>query len=367
MNMILPELPGYLDSMGGQDYKGAIIGLFTITACISRPFSGRLTDTIGRVPVILFGTTMAIITNALYIFVPTVIGFLILRLIHGLTVGFNATGTTAYISDVVPIEKRGEAMGFFGLMNNVGAGLAPLLGSFITKEYGINYMFMSASVFALLSAFVFWNIKETHKNKVPFKPALLILKKQDLAERRVWLPALIMILMIFSFGTMLTVGFDLAEKLKSPNKGIILMITTLSSILIRVIAGKFSDRFGRKTAMLFGLITLTIGLILMGNAKSLHQLYLASFIVGMANGMNNPTIFAWVTDWSNPKNKGRAISTLFIALEAGIGMGAFISAEIYANKLSNIPDAFYTASILSTAALILLVSTWKHKPKLILE
>lgn len=367
MNMILPELPGYLDSMGGQDYKGAIIGLFTITACISRPFSGRLTDTIGRVPVIMFGTGMAIITNALYIFVPTVIGFLILRLIHGLTVGFNATGTTAYISDVVPLEKRGEAMGFFGLMNNVGAGLAPLLGSYITKEFGINYMFMSASLFALFSVIVFWNISETHKNKVPFKPALLILKKQDLAERRVWLPALIMILMVFSFGTMLTVGFDLAEKLKSPNKGIILMITTLSSILIRVIAGKFSDRFGRKSAMLIGLITLSIGLILMGNADSLPQLYLASFIVGMANGMNNPTIFAWVTDWSNPKNKGRAISTLFIALEAGIGLGAFISAEIYRNKFSNIPDAFFTASVLSISALILLISTWKHKPKLILE
>jgi len=32
--MILPELPGYLDAMGGGDFKGAIVGLFTITACI---------------------------------------------------------------------------------------------------------------------------------------------------------------------------------------------------------------------------------------------------------------------------------------------------------------------------------------------
>jgi MFS family permease len=61
-----------------------------------------------------------------------------------LTVGFNATGTTAYISDVVPIPKNaGEAMGFFGLMNNVGAGLAPLLGSYVLqKNMASNYMFM---------------------------------------------------------------------------------------------------------------------------------------------------------------------------------------------------------------------------------
>jgi len=47
-NMLIPELPAYLSSLGGSGYKGYIIGLFTITAGLSRPFSGRLTDTIGR-------------------------------------------------------------------------------------------------------------------------------------------------------------------------------------------------------------------------------------------------------------------------------------------------------------------------------
>ncbi len=365
--MILPELPGYLDAMGGGDFKGAIVGLFTITACISRPFSGRLADTIGRVPVILFGTFMGIITNSLYVIVPTVTGFLILRLIHGLTVGFNATGTTAYISDVVPSEKRGEAMGFFGLMNNIGAGLAPLLGSYVNKEYGSNAMFLTASVFSIISALVFWNIHETLKNKQSFKPALLNLKKQDLAEKRVWLPATIMLLMVFAFGTVLTIGFDLAEELKAQNKGIVLMIMTLSSVLIRVIAGRFSDRYGRKSAMLVGLTTLGFGLILMANAQTLNALYFSAFVVGMAFGMNNPTVFAWVTDWSHPNNKGRAISTLFIALEAGVGLGAFISAEVYGNNIANIPAAFYLASALAFTAVIILIGTWKYQPKLILQ
>ncbi len=366
MNMVLPELPAYLDSMGGKEYKGAIIGLFTLTACISRPYSGRLADTIGRIPVILIGTLIAVITNTLYIVVPSVLGFLILRLIHGLTVGFNSTGATAYISDIVPSEKRGEAMGFFGLMNNVGAGLAPLLGSFMTKTFGINSMFLTASVLASGSAFVFWKVDETLKNKQPFKLKLLNLDKEDLAEKRVWLPAIIMFLMVFAFGTVLTVGFDLADKLKAPNKGTILMIMTLSSIFIRVIAGKFSDRFGRRTAMLFGLLTLTTGLIIMANAKDLTHLYIGTCIVGMGNGMNNPTIFAWVADWGNPKNKGRAISTLFISLEIGVGIGSFISAEIYNNKFSNIPLAFYMAAILSFSAVVILLSTWKYRPKLLL-
>ena len=52
--MIIPELPAFLTSLGGEDYKGLIIALFTLTAGISRPFSGKLADTIGRVPIILF-------------------------------------------------------------------------------------------------------------------------------------------------------------------------------------------------------------------------------------------------------------------------------------------------------------------------
>ncbi len=55
-NMMIPELPAYLTRMGGADYKGYIIGLFTLMAGLSRPFSGKLTDTIGRAPVMIFGS-----------------------------------------------------------------------------------------------------------------------------------------------------------------------------------------------------------------------------------------------------------------------------------------------------------------------
>ena len=60
--MIIPELPSYLSSLGGEDYKGFIIALFTLTAGISRPFSGKLADTIGRIPVIIVGAVVCIIS-----------------------------------------------------------------------------------------------------------------------------------------------------------------------------------------------------------------------------------------------------------------------------------------------------------------
>ena len=79
-NMLIPELPSYLSSLGGGAYKGYIIGLFTVTAGLSRPFSGRLTDTIGRVPVMAVGSLVCFACGFLYPLLTTVTGFLFLRL-----------------------------------------------------------------------------------------------------------------------------------------------------------------------------------------------------------------------------------------------------------------------------------------------
>jgi len=91
-NMLIPELPSYLTSLGGAEYKGLIISLFTLTAMVSRPFSGKLADKIGRVPVILFGTMVCFICSLIYPVLTSVSGFLVLRLAHGFSTGFSPTG-----------------------------------------------------------------------------------------------------------------------------------------------------------------------------------------------------------------------------------------------------------------------------------
>ena len=55
-SMIIPELNDYLSSLGGAEYKEFVISLFTLTALISRPISGKLADLIGRVPIMMFGS-----------------------------------------------------------------------------------------------------------------------------------------------------------------------------------------------------------------------------------------------------------------------------------------------------------------------
>ena len=79
-NMLLPELPQYFMDIGGEaEQKGYIIALFTLVAMLSRPFSGKLADTVGRVPVMFFGILIAAIAGSLYPIFTFVSGFLVLR------------------------------------------------------------------------------------------------------------------------------------------------------------------------------------------------------------------------------------------------------------------------------------------------
>src|SRR5215207_1400988 len=127
-NMLIPELPAYLSSLGGTAYKGYIIALFTLTAGLSRPFSGRLTDTIGRVPVMAIGSIVCFVCGFLYPLFATVSGFLLLRLFHGFSTGFKPTATSAYIADIIPSNRWGEAMGIHGLCFSTGLAIGPAIG-----------------------------------------------------------------------------------------------------------------------------------------------------------------------------------------------------------------------------------------------
>ena len=143
--MLIPELPAYLTSLGGAEYKGLIISLFTVTAMLSRPFSGKLADKIGRIPLMMFGAAVCLICSLVYPVASTVFGFLLLRLVHGFSTGFTPTGAAAYLSDIVPISKRGEAMGIVGTAGTLGMASGPAIGGALANNVGLDAMFYCSS------------------------------------------------------------------------------------------------------------------------------------------------------------------------------------------------------------------------------
>jgi len=362
-NMLIPELPSYLTAMGGGEYKGYIIGLFTLTAGLSRPFSGRLTDRIGRVPVMAFGSLVCFLCGFLYPVFITVMPFLLLRLVHGFSTGFKPTGTSAYIADIIPAERRGEAMGIHGMCMGVGSAFGPAVGSFIGQSFSINVLFYTSSVFALMSIVILVNMKETLKDKVPLSIDAFKLGWRDIFEPNVFNPALITFLVYFGFGAVATLTPDFSNYLGLQNKGMYFMVFTIFSILVRFVAGKLSDKKGRLPVTIIGCVVMIISMVITGYANTVVMFLTGAAFFGVAMGILSPVLSAWTVDLSGDHNRGRAIATMYITLEAGIGFGAVLSAAIFANQNKNLLLAFLVMAGFAFAALIYSVLLYQYKKR----
>lgn len=357
-NMIIPELPSYLSSLGGENYKGFIIALFTLTAGVSRPFSGKLADTIGRIPVIIFGATVCIVTSLFYPILTTVGGFLFLRLLHGFSTGFAPTAITAYVADIVPDHRRGEAMGIIGVSINIGSSISPPVGSYLAGNYSLDVMFYASSAVAVVSMLLLLGMKETLPNKQKFHPSLLKLKKGEIIDTQSIIPAIICGLTYLGFGVMVTIVPDQCEHLGMSNKGLFFASITVCSILSRLVAGKISDIYGRINVMRVAMVLLAIAYVLLGMATTPTWLIASTGLVGFSMGIAAPSVFAWTIDRSNENNRGKAMATIYIGLEIAIGFGALASAEIYANNYENFGLTFNLTALITILAIFVL---WKEK------
>lgn len=347
---MIPELPAYLTSLGGAEYKGLIISLFTITAMISRPFSGKLSDTIGRVPVMIFGGVVCLVCSFIYPLLTSVSGFLLLRLLHGFSTGFTPTGLTAYLSDVIPSHKRGEAMGLLGTAGTVGMAAGPAIGGAIANSFSLDALFYTSSFFGLISIAILFSINETLKNKTYFSLSSLKINKQDLFEPFVLVPCIIMLLSAYSYGAVYTVLPDLGEYVGIQNKGLLFTFLTVASLTVRLLAGKASDRFGRANILKISTFLIAMGMVIISIGNEPLHIIIGVTIYGLAQGMTSPTLFAWATDLSDENYKGRGIASLYIFMEAGIGIGAFISGWIYNNNAENFFSTFLVCTLLSAVA-----------------
>jgi MFS family permease len=361
-SMMIPELPGFLTQLGGAEYKGLIIALFTLMAGISRPFSGKLTDTVGRVPVMIFGSLVCVVCSLLYPILSTVSGFLLLRFFHGFSTGFKPTATSAYGADVVHESRRGEALGALAIGYTLGSSIGPMGGSYLVMNFSYNVMFYASSFCALGSVIILYNIKETLPDAQKFSLKILRIKKTEIFDKSSVRPAVIMCLLVFSIGCVLTLSPDLSESVGLHNKGFFYACYTIASLLIRILAGKASDKYGRVIVLICSSFTMIVAMVFLSMAHTVTMVIIGACIMGFSVGMNGPAIMAWAVDLCKPQNRGRAVASVYIALEVGIGCGALISGWIYRNKLENIKYAFLLTGLLAVIAMLLLIS-WRKKEK----
>jgi MFS family permease len=359
-NLIIPELNSFIANLGGAGLKGIVIGLFTISAGISRPFSGKLADHIGRRKVMILGIVIGAAACMLYPLSFSVWFFLLLRFLHGFSNGFFPTGATALITDVLPEKQRGAGMGMFGMFISLGIGVGQGLSSSTAHLLTIQGMFFAAALFSAVAFILLLRVKETLPNPEKFQPRMLAIGSDEIVERNVLPVAIVMFLTATCSGIVFVLTSEMAGFLGIANKGWFFLWYVISTIGVRLFTGQLSDRIGRRQTLLISVVLLMTSMVLIGLSTNVTWFTLSAVLFGVATGTSSPTIFAWTADLSPDHRRGIGAGTMFIALEFGIFFGSLMTNMLYTNKPESVFNVFlFGASMAGLAGLYLVWHLWR--------
>ncbi len=338
MTFFMPLLPMYIKMIGGNlSLAGLVVSIFTIVALISRPFFAILIDRYGRKPILVVGLALTLLGCLSYSFV-TIIGVLmIIRVIHGIgySASTNATGTIA--ADVVPKERRGQGIGYYGFVTAASLALGPAVALLTMKSTDIKTAFAVAAgiaVFGLVTSCFL-----SYENKPAFQrsgeagaKALartdsihLPRKKPDLSSgyEKTALPAsLVMLFVAFAYSGIVTFLPTYAGTLGIGNISIYFILYAVALLITRIIVDRITKTRDLSVVLLPGILLMTIAFILLGFGKTLPFFLIAAVFYGVGYGSVQPTLNAIVISACAPSRRSAANSTFFSAMDLGIGLGA---------------------------------------------
>ena len=204
-------------------------------------------------------------------------------------------------------------------------------------------------------------MKETLNPREKFNRGLLKISWKDIYEPSALRPSVVMMFNTFCFGVVVSLFPDFSKMLEIENKGIFFVYFVVASMASRIIGGKLSDKFGRVSIILISLLIVAVGCVFTGLSTTPTFFFIGGVIFGTGYGMASPSLFAWVIDRSPDEIRGRALSTIFLSLEIGIGLGAFVSGILYQSVESRLPWLFTGSASLTIVAFLYLLLTQPQK------
>jgi MFS family permease len=365
--MLLPTLPVFVSEHGGNSTEvGLVVGILTLSAVLIRLFAGAALDTIGRKLIFIVGNVIILLAMGGYTWSATVFMILLLRFVHGIGWGITTTTYGAIASDLIPITRRGEGMGYFGLGTTLAMALGPFVGIWLMKNYSFSVLFISTFLSTLFSFICtqFISIPSSEIVVSDDKPSASLLSR--LVERQALFPSLLVLLLGVTYGGIVSFITLFGKEAGIGNVGWFFLLNALSVFVIRPISGKIFDKKGHFWVLFPGAFFTITGLLLLSYSTSMQLLILAAIFYGIGFGSIQPSLQAWTIHRTAPNRRGAANATFYNAFDLGIGGGGMILGAIAAR--TNYAHMYrYSILLLVVYIVIYLLYVMKRKGKQTVE
>lgn len=328
--ILMPVLPFYLTEVFGlgKGSIGTILACYTVAALLVRPFSGYLLDAFARKPLYLLAFTVFTSVFGLYLLAGSVLLFVALRIIHGLSFGMVTVAGNTIVIDIMPSSRRGEGIGYYGLANNIAMSLGPMTGLFLHDYYSFTVIFLSALGCCLaglvMASLVKTPVKPRIERDSPISLDRFILLKG--------IPVGIDLLLIsIPYGITTTYVAMYAKSIGVVSgTGLFFTFMALGMAVSRMFSGRQVDH-GKITQVIMAGIGIVIfcyiGLFvcepLFAVSETLVKiiLYGSALALGVGSGMMFPAFNTMFVNLGRNDQRGTATSTYLTSWDVGIGIG----------------------------------------------
>lgn len=334
-----------------ESQTGMILASYIIATLLVRPFSGYIVDGFSRKKVYLIAYLFFIFVYFGYMVASTIALFVMARMFHGLTWGIITTSSSTVAIDVIPSSRRGEGIGFFGLMSTLAMSVGPFIGLYLYDNYPFEYNFYSTILFGCIG-FVTATMINLPKRECIKRPPL----SWDRFLLKPAIPVGINLLFIaFGYGTAFTYAAKFGKQIGIESTGLFFLFTALGMTLTRLFAGRLLDKGYLKQLMIASIATIAIGYTSFGFATEGLLFYIGAFLIGIGFGIASPTFQTIFVSMAKNEQRGTANSTFFTFYDLGIGMGMILSGFLANYFTHNFGFLFKISGVLAFLGLLMYI------------
>ncbi|EPD51385.1 hypothetical protein HMPREF1210_01983 [Paenisporosarcina sp. HGH0030] len=318
MPMYALGLPG-----GTVSQAGLVTTIFLLSVILVRPFSGLILEKFGRKRMLGLSMLAFAVSTFSYILTEDISLLLILRFIHGVSFSIATTVTLSIAADIVPPERRGEGLGYFGMSMNLAVVVGPFIALTLQPLISYHSIFLIFGVIMIIGWLCGVFVKDTVQEVQP--SAKRKLSWTDLFERKALAISSVGIFVSFAYASIMSFISLYAQSIGLIETASYFFLVFAAAMLIsRPITGRLFDTMGPNIIIIPSILIFAAGLFVLSLASSAWMLLLAGALIGLGYGTLLPSFQTLAIQASPNRRSAYATATFFTLFDTGIAVGSFV-------------------------------------------
>jgi multidrug resistance protein len=366
--IVLPLLPFYAQEFGASPLViGLIVAAHPAMQFVFGPMWGRLSDRVGRRPILLLGLVGSGISYLIFALAGNLVWLLASRMMAGMA-GANVPVSQAYIADSTDLENRTRGMGLVGAAFGLGFIAGPAIGGALSQfGYAVPGFFAAALCFGNAAAAVFHlpeSLSPELRARAASRGSAGLLGRLKLGVHFARRPAIGTLMTIFLLATFVFAAFTTVFPLwlgvelgyDARHAGYLMAyLGLLMAILQGRLLGPLARRFGERRLLVTGTSTLVAAYLLLPLSGVLWILFGTLALVAFGTGLNWPSLSSLASQYTQLDMQGAILGVMQSLSALGRMLGSIWAGWVFGTWSPTAPFVLCAALMGLAAAFAVLL------------